>query len=67
MTTQQWQDHEDHMMEHISWPASKKQIVDACKGEDVEPDVLKEIKAIPDREYESAADLKGILIDKEEN
>ena len=44
MTLQQWNAHSDHMNEHISWPATKQQIYDACKGEDVEPTILEEIK-----------------------
>jgi hypothetical protein len=65
ITMKQWGEHDDHMINHISWPASKKDIVEACNGEDVEPDVMKEIKAIPDREYESPEDLKSVLVEEE--
>lgn len=64
ITMKQWEDHEKHMMDHVKWPATKKEIVDACSGEDVEPDVLDEVKAIPDREYESAEDLKSVLVEE---
>lgn len=36
MTMQQWMDHKDHMDMHIAWPATRGQIVEACKGEDVD-------------------------------
>jgi hypothetical protein len=44
MTTQQWEAHRKHMDEHIKWPATKQEIVEACQGSDVEPSVLDEIK-----------------------
>lgn len=62
MNLQKWQAHKEHMNNHISWPASKKQIIDACSGDDVEPEVLGELKTIPDREYTSPEDLKSILL-----
>jgi hypothetical protein len=66
MNIKQWQKHEEHMNDHISWPAGKQQVIDACNGEDVEPEVMAEIKAIPDREYESPEDLKSILLKEED-
>ncbi|KKS95868.1 MAG: hypothetical protein UV73_C0013G0013 [Candidatus Gottesmanbacteria bacterium GW2011_GWA2_43_14] len=44
MTVQQWNDHKQHMDEHITWPANKEEIVAACKGMDVEKEVLEEVK-----------------------
>lgn len=40
----QWNDHKQHMDEHITWPATKKEIVAACQGIDVEQEVMSEIK-----------------------
>lgn len=44
MNMQQWNMHETHMKEHIKWPATKEEIIAACKGEDVEADVLNELR-----------------------
>lgn len=64
MTLQQWKDHQDHMDKHIMWPATKQQIYEACKGEDVEPSVLQEIKAkLADGEKKySEEEAKKILV-----
>lgn len=64
MTQQQWDAHRGHMDDHITWPATKQEIVDACKGEDVEPEVLNELKsAIPDgpKKY-TKAELHNLLV-----
>jgi len=44
MTQVQWDKHMTHYKDHIKWPASKEDIVKACSGEDVEPEVLQDIK-----------------------
>ncbi len=44
MTTQQWDKHQQHVDDHIKWSASKQEIIDACQGMDVEPEVLEELK-----------------------
>lgn len=44
MTIQQWDEHKQHMDEHIAWPATKQEILDACQGMDVKPEVLEEVK-----------------------
>lgn len=49
MNMQQWNKHQKHMDEHIKWPATKKEILDACQGMDVEPEILEEMKMkLPD-------------------
>ncbi|KKT58399.1 MAG: hypothetical protein UX91_C0003G0057 [Candidatus Amesbacteria bacterium GW2011_GWB1_47_19] len=49
MTQKQWDTHRQHVDDHITWPATKQEIVDACQGMDVEPAVLKDLKTmIPD-------------------
>ena len=50
------------MANHITWPATKAQIVEACNGEDVEPEILAEVKSLPDRTYKSAEEVKKILV-----
>lgn len=62
ITKQQWDKHEEHMNDHITWPASKAQIIEACEGEDVEAEVMKALEGIPDREYKSPSDLMSILV-----
>lgn len=64
MTLQQWNDHDDHMGQHINWPATKQQIYDACKGEDVDPSVLEEVNtklSNGDRKY-TLEEAKQILV-----
>jgi hypothetical protein len=64
MTTQQWNQHQQHMDEHISWPATKDAIIKACEGSDVEPNVLEEIKtklSDGNRTY-TEAEVKQILV-----
>lgn len=54
MTQQQWDKHQEHLDNHIVWPATKEEIVAACAGEDVDAEVLDEIKTeMPggDRKY----------------
>lgn len=49
ITLKQWNDHQEHMDEHIAWPANKKQILAACAGTDVDKAVLAEIeRTLPD-------------------
>ena len=49
MNIAQWDKHQQHIDEHITWPATKQEIVDACQGMDVEPEVLASIKStLPD-------------------
>ena len=63
MTQAQWDKHTEHLNSHITWPATKEQIVAACNGEDVEPEVLEDVKAnLADGTYESAEDVKKILV-----
>lgn len=45
MSIQQWDQHAGHFDQHVGWPATKQQIYEACKGEDVEKSVLDEIQA----------------------
>ena len=64
MTQQQWDTHRGHMDDHINWPATKQEIVDACKGQDVEPEVLQELKTmLPDgaKKY-TKAELHNLLV-----
>lgn len=63
MNMQQWDKHTEHLNDHITWPADKKQILETCKGEDVEPEVLKDIEEnLPEGMYESAEDVKKVLV-----
>jgi len=63
MTQQQWNAHIDHMRGHITWPASKQQIVGACKGEDVEANVLIDLKAnLPNGTYKNVTEVMKILV-----
>lgn len=49
MTQQSWDNHKQHLDDHITWPATKTEIMAACNGTDVEPEVLEEIKTtLPD-------------------
>lgn len=64
MTTQQWNEHRQHIDEHISWPANKKEILDACEGMDVKPEVLDELKmklTNSGKKY-TKAELKKLLV-----
>lgn len=48
MDTQKWNKYK-HFEEHITWPATKQEIINACEGEHYDKDTLKEIKmALPD-------------------
>lgn len=63
MTQQQWDKHAEHLRDHITWPASKQQILEACNGEDVEKEVLEDVETnLPDGTYENEAEVKGILV-----
>ena len=63
MTQQQWDKHTDHMNDHISWPASKKQILEACNGEDVEKEVILDIAInLPEGTYQNLDEVKKILV-----
>jgi hypothetical protein len=44
MTQTQWDKHQEHLDSHISWPATKEEIVAACGGQDVDAEVLEDIK-----------------------
>ncbi len=49
ITLKQWNDHQEHMDEHIAWPATKEQILEACAGTDVDKKVLADIRqTLPD-------------------
>lgn len=64
MNMQQWDKHQQHVDEHITWPATKQEIVDACQGSDVEAEVLAEIKTkLPegDKKY-SKQEFKNIVV-----
>lgn len=63
MTQQQWDSHAGHMNEHVTWPATRKQILEACNGEDVEKEVLLDVAInLPDGTYENEAAVKEILV-----
>ena len=62
MTQQQWNQHIDHLRDHISWPANKAQIMAACMGEDVEKSVMSELKNLPEKTYESEGEVKAALV-----
>ncbi len=63
MTQQQWDKHAGHMNEHITWPANKQQILEACNGEDVDKEVLEDVEMnLPDGTYENEEEVKGILV-----
>ena len=62
MTQHQWDKHNEHMGTHITWPASKQQIIEACAGEDVEKEVMDELQTLADRTYGSEGELKGLLV-----
>ena len=64
MTIQQWDEHKKHIDEHITWPASKQEIVEACQGMDAEKEVLDELKTkLTDsgKKY-SKEELKDLLV-----
>lgn len=49
MTQMQWDKHQEHLDQHIKWPATKKEIVAACDGAHLDEDVLDEIQTtLPD-------------------
>lgn len=62
MTQQQWNKHADHLESHISWPAKKAQILEACAGEDVESEVMNELKNLPDKSYQNESEIKQALV-----
>jgi hypothetical protein len=63
MTQTQWDKHKEHLDEHISWPATKAQIVAACEGVDVEPSVLSEMKTkLQDGKQYTQNDVKKMLV-----
>ncbi|MBI4089575.1 MAG: DUF2795 domain-containing protein [Candidatus Levybacteria bacterium] len=62
MTQKQWDQHVDHLRSHIIWPASKAEIVAACNGEDVSPEVLNELKRMPDQTFQSESELNKMLV-----
>ena len=63
MTQQQWDKHADHMSDHVSWPANKKQILEACNGEDVEKEVILDIAInLPEGTYQKLDEIKKILV-----
>lgn len=64
MTMQQWDKHQQHMDEHITWPATKQEILEACQGTDVEAGILDEVRAkLSDsgKKY-TEAEAKNILV-----
>ncbi len=49
MTTQQWEDNQEHLDDHIMWPATKEEILAACNGKDMDESLLEEMKEkLPD-------------------
>lgn len=64
MNMQMWDKHQGHMDEHIKWPATKQEILEACAGSDVEPSVLKELKAklMDGGKKYSEQELKNIMV-----
>lgn len=63
MSLQQWDKHADHMMDHIKWPATKKEIIAACQGEDVEDDVMEDLKMnLAEGSYNNSEEVKRILV-----
>lgn len=62
MTQQQWGQHIDHLRSHVSWPANKAQILEACNGVDVEENVMKELKDLPNKTYQSEGEIKKALV-----
>ena len=66
MTQQQWDKHQEHLDSHIMWPATKEEIVAACSGEDVDEDVMEEMKMkLPDgnRKY-SEKEMHEMLVEE---
>ena len=61
---QQWTKHEGHMNDHITWPATKQEIIDACQGSDVDPEVLAEVKStLPDGDKKyTKEEVKSLLV-----
>lgn len=65
MTMKQWNDHKTHLDEHITWPATKQEIVEACQGSDVEPEVMEDLKtklSDGDKKY-TQEEAKRMLVD----
>ena len=63
MTQVQWDKHIGHFNDHITWPASKEEIIKACSGEDVEPEILEELtNKLTAKPYNNSAELKQILV-----
>ncbi|MDP2692501.1 MAG: DUF2795 domain-containing protein [bacterium] len=62
MTQQQWDQHIDHLQNHVDWPASKSQIIAACSGEDVEASVMDELNNLPSKTYQNETEVKKILV-----
>jgi hypothetical protein len=64
MNMQQWSQHQQHMDEHIKWPATKQQIIDTCQGTDVDTSILDEIKTKltdDDKQY-TEQEVKSMLV-----
>ena len=63
MTNDQWDEVAEHMNEHITWPATKQQIIEACNGDDTPQEVQADIKAnLADRTYNTADEVKMALV-----
>ncbi len=64
MTLVQWNAHQQHMDEHITWPATKDSILKACAGSDVDRSVLEEIKTklMDGNTSYSKQDFKNIML-----
>ncbi len=58
-----WKETMEHLEMHMSYPASKKQIVAACNRMEHVPKEEREwfAKNLPDRTYKSAAEVKKAL------
>ncbi|MDP2637669.1 MAG: DUF2795 domain-containing protein [Candidatus Levybacteria bacterium] len=62
MTQQQWDQHIDHLQNHVDWPANKTQVIAACSGEDVEASVMDELRSLPDKTYQNEGEIKKALV-----
>ena len=64
MTNEQLEEIAEHMRENITWPATKQQIVDACKGhshtsEEVQADIRDNLA---ERTYNTAEGVRMALV-----
>ena len=64
MTEDQWQANKDHLEGHITWPATKEQIIAACNdSSDIPADVKTDVQSnLPDGTYNSPEEVKSALV-----